>query len=63
MQNTFNRTTMELKQNIGLVEKTIVVAFNRTTMELKQASYFAPNKSKASSFNRTTMELKLVKKP
>ena len=54
---------MELKQNIGLVEKTIVVAFNRTTMELKQASYFAPNKSKASSFNRTTMELKLVKKP
>ena len=53
--DTFNRTSMELKQS-PVVSDAISVTFNRTSMELKLSLQI--QRGLRLTFNRTSMELK-----
>ena len=53
----FNRTTLELKNEISNDNNTSLSTFNRTTLELKKGNGFF-TKSLPCAFNRTTLELK-----
>ena len=56
-EQTFNRTTMELKLPSPISVRVQGIAFNRTTMELKPY-HFSDADREYEAFNRTTMELK-----
>ena len=57
---TFNRTSMELKLEIQILNNPRVVTFNRTSMELKLITQLQPQNILVGTFNRTSMELKRV---
>ena len=53
----FNRTNVELKQNISAIKFFSIICFNRTNVELK-CSFINWMSNAKPSFNRTNVELK-----
>ena len=59
IKSSFNRTTVELKRQLGYSLGKRVFGFNRTTVELKPDA-LGRLSLHSCSFNRTTVELVLI---